>query len=170
MPTKSLETQARHTFNTRSDIPQATRVASCQLLNTTLAATLDLWTQVKQAHWNVKGPNFYQLHLLFDDVAAAVYEYIDMVAERITALSGIANGTARQSASTSLLPEYPAIPIGEKEHLRALAERLAAYVKHVREGIEKTDDDQATNDLYIEIARALDQKLWFIEAHLQENH
>jgi starvation-inducible DNA-binding protein len=170
MPTKSLEPQARHTFNTRSDIPQATRIASCQLLNATLSATLDLWTQVKQAHWNVKGPNFYQLHLLFDDVAAAVYEYIDMVAERITALSGIANGTARQSASNSLLPEYPAIPISEKEHLSALAERLAAYVKHIRQGIEKTDDDQATNDLYIEIARAIDQKLWFIEAHLQENH
>jgi len=172
MPTKSLESQARHTFSTHSDIPQATRVASCQLLNTTLAATLDLWTQVKQAHWNVKGPNFYQLHLLFDDVAELVYPYIDMVAERITALAGVANGTARQAASNSILPEYPAVPIGEKEHLRTLAERLAAYVKHIREGIEKTDevDDQATNDLYIEIARGIDAKLWFIEAHLQENH
>ncbi len=171
MPTKSLE-QTRHTFNTRSDIPPATRSACCQLLNGTLAATLDLWTQVKQAHWNVKGPNFYQLHLLFDDVADLVYPYIDMVAERITALAGVANGTARQAASNSILPEYPAVPIGEKEHLRALAERLAAYVKHIREGIEKTDelDDQATNDLYIEIARGIDAKLWFIEAHLQENH
>ena len=172
MPTKSLEPQARHTFNTRNDIPETTRIACCQLLNTTLAATLDLWTQVKQAHWNVKGPNFYQLHLLFDEVATVVYEYIDMVAERITSLAGVANGTARQSASHSPLPEYPAIPIGEKEHLRALADRLATYVKHIRESIDKTDelDDQATNDLYVEIARAIDQKLWFIEAHLQENH
>jgi starvation-inducible DNA-binding protein len=172
MPTKSLEPQARHTFNTRSDIPQATRTACCQLLNTTLAATLDLWTQTKQAHWNVKGPNFYQLHLLFDEIATVVYEYIDIVAERITSLAGVANGTVRQSAASSLLPEYPAIPVGEKEHLRALAERLAAYLKHVREGIEKTDElgDEATNDIYIEIARGLDQKLWFIEAHLQENH
>ncbi len=171
MPTKSLE-QARHTFNTRSDIPAATRTASCQLLNTTLAATLDLWTQVKQAHWNVKGPNFYQLHLLFDEVATVVYEYIDTVAERITSLAGVANGTARQSASNSFLTEYPTIPIGEKEHLKALADRLAAYAKHLREAIEKTDelDDEVTNDLYIEIARAIDQKLWFIEAHLQDNH
>jgi len=172
MPTKSLEPQAKHTFSTRNDIPPATRAACCQLLNATLATTLDLWTQTKQAHWNVKGANFYQLHLLFDEVATVVYEYIDMVAERITSLAGIANGTVRQSASASLLPEYPAVPMGEKEHLRALAERLAAYGKHIREGIAKTDElgEEATNDLYIEIARAIDQKLWFIEAHLQENH
>jgi len=172
MPTKSLEPQVRTTFATRNDIPPATRTESCKLLNTTLAATLDLWTQLKQAHWNVKGPNFYQLHLLFDELATAVYEYIDLVAERITALAGVANGTARQSASNSFLSEYPAVPISEKEHLQALAERLAAYGKHLRTAIDKTDelDDQATNDVYIEIARTIDQKLWFIEAHLQEGH
>lgn len=171
MPTKSLEPRA-HNFKTHSDLPLETRIACCQLLNTTLAITLDLWTQIKQAHWNVKGPNFYQLHLLFDEVATVVYEYIDMVAERITALAGIANGTARQSAAHSSLPEYPAIPISEKEHIKALAERLALYAKHIREAIEKTDElnDQATNDLYVEIARSIDAKLWFIEAHLQENH
>lgn len=168
MPVKQSE-QTHKTFSTRSDISATTRSACCQLLNTTLAATLDLWTQLKQAHWNVKGQKFYQLHLLFDEVATTTYEYIDMVAERITALAGIANGTVRQSAHSSFLPEYPSVPIAEKEHLEALADRLAAYLKHVREAITKTADlnDQATNDLYIEIARALDQKLWFIEAHLQ---
>ncbi len=172
MPTKHLEAQTRTTFHTRNDIPASARNECCKLLNTTLAATLDLWTQLKQAHWNVKGPNFYQLHLLFDELATTVYEYIDMVAERITALSGVANGTARQSASNSFLPEYPAIPITEKDHLKALADRLAAYGKHIRTSIEKTDElgDQATNDLYVEIARTIDAKLWFIEAHLQENH
>ena len=172
MPTKNLETRSRNTFATRIDLPQTTRNECCQLLNITLAATLDLWTQLKQAHWNVKGPNFYQLHLLFDELATSTYEYIDMVAERITALAGIANGTARQSASHSILPEYPAIPVSETEHLRAVAERLAAYGKHIRESIAKTADlnDQATNDLYIEIQRTIDQKLWFVEAHLQDNH
>ncbi len=169
MPVKHPEQQVQRTFSTRNDIPAAKRSACCQLLNITLAATLDLWTQLKQAHWNVKGKDFYQLHLLFDEVATTVYEYIDMVAERITALAGVANGTVRQSTHNSFLPEYPSIPISEKEHLEALADRLAAYVKHVRDAIEKTAelDDQVSNDLYIEIARAVDQKLWFIEAHLQ---
>jgi starvation-inducible DNA-binding protein len=172
MPTKSLEAQTNQSFSTRNDLSKATRDGCCQLLNVTLAATLDLWSQTKQAHWNVKGPNFYQLHLLFDDVAEVVYPFIDIVAERITALASVANGTVRQAASQSILPEYPAMPISEKEHLKALADRLAAYVKHIREGIDKTDEleDQATNDLYVEIARVIDQKLWFIEAHLQENH
>lgn len=101
MPTKHLETRASKTFATRIDIPQSTRTECCQLLNTSLAATLDLWTQLKQAHWNVKGPNFYQLHLLFDALATSVYEYIDLIAERITALAGVANGTARQAAHES---------------------------------------------------------------------
>jgi len=169
MPVKQPEQQTHRSLSTRNDIPVATRSACCQLLNITLATTLDLWTQLKQAHWNVKGQRFYQLHLLFDEIANTTYEYIDMVAERITALSGIANGTVHQSARSSFLPEYPNIPVSEKEHLEAIADRLAAYVKHVREAIAKTDelDDQASNDLYIEIARAIDQKLWFIEAHLQ---
>jgi starvation-inducible DNA-binding protein len=169
MPVKHPEQQVQKTFSTRNDIPPTTRSACCQLLNVTLAATLDLWTQLKQAHWNVKGRDFYQLHLLFDEIANTVYEYIDMVAERITALAGVANGTVRQSAHNSFLLEYPSIPISEREHLEALADRLATYVKHVREAIVKTDelDDQASNDLYIEIARAIDQKQWFVEAHLQ---
>jgi starvation-inducible DNA-binding protein len=168
MPVKHSEPQV-HRTSTRNDIPAITRSACCQLLNITLAATLDLWTQLKQAHWNVKGKSFYQLHLLFDEIANTVYQYIDMVAERITALSGMANGTVRQSAHNSFLPEYPSIPVSEKEHLEVLADRLAAYVKHVRDAIAKTDelDDQASNDLYIEIARAIDQKLWFVESHLQ---
>jgi starvation-inducible DNA-binding protein len=166
MAIKNLE---KMMYPTRIDIPESTRAASIELLNKTLAATLDLWSQIKQAHWNIKGMNFYQLHLLFDEVAKVVYEYIDMVAERITAIGGEALGTVRQSADKSFLPEYPALPISEKDHVVALAERLAAYGKHIRDGIAKTNEinDATTNDLYIEISREIDAKLWFIEAHLQ---
>jgi len=166
MTTKSLE---KHLYQTRIDIPESKRATTIELLNKTLAATQDLWSQLKQAHWNVKGPNFYQLHLLFDAVASEVYEFIDLVAERITALGGEAKGTTRLSAQNSFLPEYPTLPISEKEHIVAVAERLAAYAKHIREGADKTDelDDQASNDIYIEIQRGVDQKLWFVEAHLQ---
>src|ERR1700691_3727002 len=103
--TKTFET---HLYRTRIDLPEPTRTKSISLLNKTLAASLDIWSQVKQAHWNVKGKDFYQLHLLFDDIAGVLYEYIDLVAERITALGGIAQGTARMSAQHSFLPEYPA--------------------------------------------------------------
>jgi starvation-inducible DNA-binding protein len=166
MTTKSLE---KHLYPTRIDIPENKRATTIELLNKTLAATQDLWSQLKQAHWNVKGPQFYQLHLLFDAVASEIYEFIDLVAERITALGGEAKGTTRMSAQNSFLPEYPALPISEKEHIVAVAERLAAYAKHIREGADKTTelDDQATNDIYIEIQRGVDQKLWFVEAHLQ---
>ncbi len=165
MPTKT----EKHLYPTHIDIPESTREQLVELLNKSLATTLDLYSQLKQAHWNIKGPNFYQLHLLFDDSASAIFEFIDLIAERITTISGIAHGTVRNSASGSILPEYPSLPLSEQEHLKAVTERLAAYAKHVREGIEKADnlEEPTTADLYTEISRAVDTKLWFIEAHLQ---
>jgi starvation-inducible DNA-binding protein len=161
-----------HLYTTRIDIPEGTRTKTIQLLNGTLAAALDIWTQTKQAHWNVKGKDFYQLHLLFDDIAEVLYPHIDLIAERITSLGGVAHGTARNAASNSILPEYPNTEkMAEEDHINALADRLAAYAKHVREGAKKTDEweEQDSNDLYIEISRAVDQKLWFLEAHLQRH-
>ncbi|HEY9680732.1 MAG TPA: DNA starvation/stationary phase protection protein Dps [Oculatellaceae cyanobacterium] len=169
MTTKELTT---HSYTTRIDIPENTRTQAIALLNTTLAASLDIWSQTKQAHWNVKGKDFYQLHLLFDDVADALYPHIDLIAERITALGGVAHGTVRNSAKNSLLQEYPDTEkMAEEDHLNALADRLAAYAKHVRESASKASDwnEQDTNDLYIEISREVDKKLWFIEAHLQRH-
>jgi starvation-inducible DNA-binding protein len=155
-------------YKSRIDLPEATRKEVSELLNETLAATLDVWSQVKQAHWNVKGKDFYQLHLLFDQVAGELYEYVDLVAERITAIGSTAHGTIRMAAHATPLPDYPLDAVNGKEHLTAVAERLAAYGKHVRAGIDKTEDlDKDTADLYTEISRTTDLRLWFIEAHLQ---
>jgi starvation-inducible DNA-binding protein len=155
-------------YKSRIDLPEATRKEVSELLNETLAATLDVWSQVKQAHWNVKGKDFYQLHLLFDQVAGELYEYVDLVAERITAIGSTAHGTIRMAAHSTPLPEYPLDAVNGKDHLTAVAERLAAYGKHVRAGIDKTEDlDKDTADLYTEISRTTDLRLWFIEAHLQ---
>jgi starvation-inducible DNA-binding protein len=170
--TTTTKEQATHLYTTRIDIPEATRSKVIQQLNSTLAASLDIWSQTKQAHWNVKGKDFYQLHLLFDDIAGVLYEHIDLIAERVTALGGVANGTARQSAKNSALPEYPDTEkMSEEDHLNAVADRLAAYAKHLRQGISKCDelDDQDTNDLYVQISREVDKKLWFVEAHLQRH-
>ena len=155
-------------YPSRIDLPKNCRLEITKLLNQTLAATLDLKTQAKQAHWNVKGMDFYQLHELFDEMATELEEYTDMVAERVTALAGTAMGTARIAAGESILPEYPLNAVSGVEHVTALADRYAAYGKHLREAIDTTDDigDVDTADLYTEISRTIDKRLWFLEAHL----
>ena len=155
-------------YPTRIDLDLEVRQKVAAMLNTTLAATTDLRTQTKQAHWNVKGKDFYQLHELFDEMATELEEYADMVAERVTALAGTAMGTVRIAASNSILPEYDFDAVGGMEHVAALADRYAAYGRHLRESIDKADEwgDQDTNDLYVEISRTIDKRLWFLEAHL----
>jgi starvation-inducible DNA-binding protein len=156
------------TYPTRIDLPADTRAQLNVILNQTLASSLDLKTQVKQAHWNVKGSDFYQLHELFDEMASELEEYVDMVAERVTALGGLALGTARIAAAKSELPEYPLDIVSGKDHIMALADRYATYGKSVRAAIDQTGQlgDADTADLYTEISRAIDKRLWFLEAHL----
>ena len=155
-------------YNTRLDIPEDVRAKEIEILNQTLAATLDLKTQTKQAHWNVKGMNFYQLHELFDEIATELEEYVDMVAERVTALGGVALGTARLAAANSIISEYDLDAVTGVEHVTALANSFGTYAKHVREAIDATDElgDADTADLYTEISRTIDKRLWFLEAHL----
>ena len=155
-------------YSSRIDLPEEVRVKTIEILNQTLAATLDLKTQTKQAHWNVKGMNFYQLHELFDEIATELEEYVDLVAERVTALGGTAMGTARIAADRSILPEYALDAVSGAEHVTALADRFGVYAKHVRDAIERTDEigDADTADLYTEISRTIDKRLWFLEAHI----
>ncbi|MGG6295512.1 DNA starvation/stationary phase protection protein Dps [Leptolyngbya sp. AN02str] len=156
-------------YSTKIDLALEIRTNVINILNQSLASTLDLKTQVKQAHWNVKGMDFYQLHELFDEMASELEEFVDMIAERVTALGGLAMGTARLAVASTILPEYPLDAVDGKDHIVALADRYAAYGKLVREGIDKTDElgDADTADLYTEISRAIDKRLWFLEAHLQ---
>ena len=159
---------SRRFYPTRIDLAADIRSQVVDILSQSLATTLDLKTQTKQAHWNVKGMDFLQLHELFDELASELEDYVDMVAERITALGSIAMGTARIAASDSILPEYPYDIVTGEEHVIALAERFAAYAAHVRTAIEQTGElgDADTSDLYTEISRTIDKRLWFLEAHL----
>jgi starvation-inducible DNA-binding protein len=156
-------------YSTQIDIPVEIRSPVNILLNQSLATAIDLKTQIKYAHWNVKGQNFYQLHLLFDEIASEVEEFIDLIAERITTLGGQALGTVRIAAQKSELPEYPFDAFDGMDHVAALAERLAIYAKSLRQNINQTNElgDMNTNDLFVEISRAIDKRLWFLEAHLQ---
>jgi starvation-inducible DNA-binding protein len=130
---------------------------------------LDLQSQAKFAHWNVKGKDFYQVHLLFDTIAEHAEEAIDLIAERITGLGGKAFGTIRQAAGSTTLEEYPAEITGSMEHVAALADRVAAASNVMREAIDQSDDleDKGTADIFTEIVRQLDKDLYFLEAHLQ---
>ncbi len=156
-------------FATRIDIPAEHRRKLIAMLNQQLADTFDLMSQAKQAHWNVKGPQFLELHELFDELAGRLAGFVDLLAERVTALGGTALGTARMAAAASRLPEYPTDITDGMSHVTALADRFAAYAQTTRQGIDLATNlhDQATADLMTEIARAVDKDLWFLEAHLQ---
>jgi starvation-inducible DNA-binding protein len=104
-------------FDTKNDLPSRTRSAVVELLNARLADAIDLGTQAKQAHWNVKGPNFIALHELFDKIAESVEEHIDLIAERITALGGTAHGTIAAVTRTTTLEPYPEDIIEGADHI-----------------------------------------------------
>src|SRR5437764_9415176 len=118
-------------FRTKNDLPETTRVKAVELLNARLADCVDLQTQTKHAHWNVKGPNFIALHELFDQINEAVEDYVDDIAERAVQLGGVAEGTARMVAKRSSLGEYPAVVDG-RSHVEALSSALAAFGKLAR--------------------------------------
>lgn len=154
---------------TRIDIPDNTRSAMVELLNARLADAVDLSSQMKQAHWNVKGPAFIALHELFDRVHAAVQVHVDDMAERVTALGGTARGTAAVAASASTLPEYPLDVYSGGEHVEAVGAALAAFGKAVRAAIAEAGEvgEADTEDLFVGVSRDIDKNLWLVEAHAQ---
>jgi starvation-inducible DNA-binding protein len=156
-------------FKTKNDLPESTRVKVVELLNARLADCIDLETQTKQAHWNVKGPNFIALHELFDKINDDVEDYVDDIAERAVQLGGVAEGTARMVAKRTSLAEYPAHAAEGRAHVEALSSALAAFGKSVRKAIQEADDlgDLDSADLFTGVSRGVDKWLWFVEAHLQ---
>jgi len=156
-------------FKTKHDLPEATRAKAVELLNARLADCIDLQTQTKHAHWNVKGPNFIALHELFDQINEAVEDYVDDIAERAVQLGGVAEGTARMVAKRSSLSEYPAHAADGRSHVEALSSALAAFGKAARQAIGEANElgDLDTADLFTEVSRGSDKWLWFVEAHLQ---
>jgi starvation-inducible DNA-binding protein len=156
-------------FKTKNDLPETTRIKAIELLNARLADCKDLQTQTKQAHWNVKGPNFIALHELFDKINEDVEEYVDEIAERAVQLGGVAEGTARMVAKRSSLAEYPVTAADGHSHVEALSSALASFGKEARKAIEAANElgDLDTADLFTEVSRGVDKWLWFVEAHQQ---
>lgn len=163
---RSAETQL---YRTKNDLPESSRINAIGLLNQRLADCIDLQTQCKQAHWNVKGPSFIALHKLFDEINEEVEDYVDLLAERIVQLGGIAEGTARIVASRSGLEDYPLNISTGAEHVGALSDALAQFGRTARIGIEEMNEleDADSADILTEISRGTDKWLWFVEAHIQ---
>jgi starvation-inducible DNA-binding protein len=160
---------SKRTFKTSIDIKAKTREETIELLNQQLADCFDLYSQSKQAHWNVKGSDFIALHNLFDELAAGLLAFVDEIAERATQLGGYALGSARMSTANSSLPEYPTKATSGQEHVNAMVERYALFAASTRAAIDTASrlNDADTADLFTEISRAIDKSLWFLEAHLQ---
>jgi len=154
---------------TRNDLPFEQREQLVDLLNRQLADTLDLYTQTKYAHWNVKGGDFIQLHELFDELAGHLIAYVDLIAERATSLGGTALGTARMAATATTLPEFPVGIVEGADVVGVVADRFGAYAAGTRSAIDEAEKlgDADTNDLFVEVSRQIDKDLWFLEAHLQ---
>lgn len=152
---------------TKNDLPTETRAEVVQLLNARLADCIDLQTMCKQAHWNVRGPQFIALHKLFDEIYDAVGEYADLLAERVVQLGGIAEGTARVAAQRTTLLDYPLTIASGSEHVAALSDVLGQFGRTARFGIEEMNelDDAGSADILTEISRGIDKWLWFVEVH-----
>jgi len=156
-------------YETENDISLKRRTELNELLNQRLASAVDLQLQMKQAHWNVKGPSFIALHELFDKVDEAVESYVDTIAERIVQLGGIAEGTVRVAAARTRLAEYPLQIAEGMEHVEAVARALSTFGAEARTTIDEANalGDADTADIFTEVSRGIDKWLWFVEAHSQ---
>ena len=155
---------------TRNDTKSNAKKVSLDTLQARLADGIDLSLDIKQAHWNLKGPQFIGIHLMLDGFRDEMDDYNDKVAERITQLGGTARGTVQAVNSETGLAAYPLDTYAVADHLAALIDRYAVYANAVRENIDDTDEagDAGTADLFTEISRGVDKQLWFLEAHVQE--
>jgi starvation-inducible DNA-binding protein len=160
---------ALRTYKSTVGVPEANRQPLISLLNARLADSIDLRSQVKWAHWNLKGMHFIQLHELFDSIASHLEEQTDTIAERVTTLGGVANGTIREAVSHSGLKEADLGAADGQSMLKFLVHNVGHHANALREAVNAGNDlgDAITADLFTQLTRELDKDLWFLEAHLQ---
>src|SRR4029434_7128217 len=108
-------------------------------LSGSLRNGVDLHSQIKVAHWNIKGPNFAALHPLFETFAVSLANHNDSIAERAVTLGAQVNATARTVAKSSTLPDYPAETSQDLDHVKLLAERIEAYLDGTRKSRDVAD-------------------------------
>ena len=159
-----------HMHETRNDTKSNAKKVSLDTLQARLTDGIDLSLTIKQAHWNLKGPQFIGIHLMLDGFRDEMDDYNDKVAERIIQLGGTAKGTIQAVDAQTQLAPYPLDTYAVADHLAALIDRYATYANAVRQNIDDTDEagDAGTSDLFTEVSRGVDKQMWFLEAHVQE--
>jgi starvation-inducible DNA-binding protein len=157
-------------YKTQNDLASNTKTTVITLLNARVADTIDLALLTKQAHWNIKGPQFIAVHEMLDGFRGQLDDHVDTMAERIVQLGGTALGTTQSVAKRTTLAPYPTDIYAIKDHLAALIERYGKVANAVRAGIDEADEagDVDTADILTGVSRALDKSLWFLEAHVPE--
>jgi starvation-inducible DNA-binding protein len=168
-PAQSGAKPADRMYKNRVALADSVKKKTCGILNNQLASALDMYSQAKFAHWNVKGMNFYQLHLVFDDTAKVVFKQIDPIAERITQLGGVANGTVAHSAVGTSIPAYNVNAVSGPEHLLSLADSLGKYCAELRKASDDIDDagDEPTSDFIKQLVVDAEEELYFLESHME---
>ena len=164
------QTQDARLHKTNNNMKDNAKAAAMVLLEQCLANGLDVAMLTKQAHWNLKGPQFIGIHLMLDKFRGEQDEWNDSMAERIVQLGGTAKGTTQAVGERTQLPPYPLDIYAIADHLKALIDRYAQHANQVRQSIDEADEagDPDTADLFTEVSRGLDKQLWFLEAHTQE--
>ena len=145
------------------------RMQSCQMLNGILADSMILHAHYKKHHWLVRGHTFYQLHLLLDKHADEQLELIDMIAERIQLLGGIAVGDPRHAAEITTIPRAPDGAEAVPAMLSRLLEDHEIVISKIRDGVRLTEEnkDDGTNDMLMgDVLRTNELQVWFIAEHL----
>jgi starvation-inducible DNA-binding protein len=166
-----METGMRD-HKTKNDLNSNAKAVAIELLNARVADGIDLALLTKQAHWNLKGPQFIAVHEMLDVFRTEIDGHIDTMAERVVQLGGTALGTTQVVAKASKLTPYPTDIYAVHDHLHALIDRYAALANAVRANIDHADEagDADTADIFTAISRGLDKALWFLEAHVQEKN
>ena len=163
------QVQDAQLHKTNNDMQDNAKANSMVLLEQNLANGLDVANMTKQAHWNLKGPEFIGIHLMLDGFRDEQDDWNDKMAERIVQLGGTAKGSTQAVGERTKLPPYPLNIYAIADHLKALIDRYAQHANTVRKSIDEADDagDPDTADVFTEVSRGLDKQLWFLEAHTQ---
>jgi starvation-inducible DNA-binding protein len=165
-----LQETSMKTHKTKNDLPSNAKSTVIGILNETLASVIDLALATKQAHWNLKGPQFIAVHELLDGFRTQLDDHGDTIAERVVQLGGTALGSLQSVSSTTKLKAYPTDIYKIHDHLDALIERYGDVANMIRKAIDDSDEagDPTTADIFTAASRDLDKALWFLEAHVQE--
>ncbi len=168
--TEKAPSQAHRMHRTRNNLSSNAKSVSIDLLNARLADGIDLALATKQAHWNLKGPQFIGIHLMLDGFRTEQDEWNDTMAERAVQLGGTALGTTQTVSAMTKLAPYPTDTYAVADHLAALIDRFSTYANALHDSIDQADEagDADAADIFTEVSRGIDKQLWFLEAHVQE--